>query len=251
MPEVLRMSHKTKNHHHRPEAAPPALPAAKSLAPEPRPTLALVIKGDTDGCERAICEMIIRNAEPGVPIEIIHQGVGDICKTDIMTAATGSRLILGFNVHVLPKLTELCLEQRVEIRLYSVIYTLHEDLMAIARSLLPPPAAAEKILGRATVTALFKGSRKGIILGCRVDEGRLHLGDTFRIISAMGPVYSGAIASLHIERDRVDKAAAGQQVGLKIDNFQGVRLGDLVESYQVTPGRKVTGWRPSGKILRL
>ena len=243
------MSHKTKNHHHRPESTPPVLPAAKSPAPAPWPTLALVIKGDTDGGERAICELITRHAEPGVPIEIIHQGVGDICKTDIMTAATGSRLILGFNVNVLPKLAELCREQRVEIRLYSVIYKLHEDLMAIARSLLPFPAAEEKILGRATVIALFKSSRKGIILGCRVDEGRLHLGDTFRIISAMGPVYSGAIASLHIERDRVDKATVGQQVGLKIDDFQSVRLGDLVESYQTAPGREVTGWRPSGKIL--
>lgn len=225
-------------------------PAGKTRPPEHKPTLALVVKSDTDGCEQAVCEMIAHNADVGLPIEIIHKGVGDICKTDILTAATGSRLVLGFNVEVLPKIAELCLEQNVEIRLYSIIYKLDEDLKTIAGSLLPREAE-EKILGRAKVIALFKSSRKGIILGCDVESGRLQQGDTFRIISAMGPVYSGTIAEMHIEKDRVSKATLGQQVGVKIEDFKGVRVGDLVESYLLAPERKSTRWRPSGKILRL
>jgi len=243
------MSHKSKSHPQK-KSSGPMPPTPKAMAPEHDLTLALVIKSDTDGCEQAICEMVARNTDLGLPIEIIHKGVGDICKTDIMTAATGSRLVLGFNVNVLPKITELCLEQNVEIRLYSIIYKLEEDLQEIVRSLLPRKVE-EKILGRAKVIALFKSSRKGIILGSEVEQGRLQRGDTFRIISAMGPVYSGTISSLHIEKDSVGKATLGQQVGIKVDDFKSVRVGDLVESYQLISDRNTLRWRPSGRILHL
>jgi translation initiation factor IF-2 len=245
------------SHHHSKDPHPqkkikpaaPQAPAANSFAPEPVPTLSLVLKSDTDGCEQAVCELISHNPAEGVPIEIIHKGVGDICKNDIMTASTGSGLILGFNVAVLPKLAELCQEQNVEIRLYSVIYKLQEDLREIAQSLLPQEAD-EKILGRAKVIALFKGSRRGIILGCEVEDGRLQKGDRFRIISAMGPVYSDTITSLHIETSTVNKAMPGQQVGIKIDDFKTVHQGDLVECYQTVQSGKSRRWQSSGKILQ-
>lgn len=244
------MSHRSKNHHPQTEVASPLLAPAKSCAAECGPTLALVIKGDSDGCEQAICDMISHYTDLGIAVEIIHKGVGDICKTDIMTAATASHLILGFNVNVLPRIPELCLEQNVEIRLYSIIYKLDADVRNIAQSLQPRPTE-EKCLGRAKVIALFKGSRQGIILGCEVEQGRLQLGDTFRIIAAMGPIYAGKISSLHIEKDAVNKATLGQQVGVKLDDFKNVRLGDLVESYQVIADRHPPRWRPSGKIIHL
>ena len=246
------MGHKSKSHHpHHPEKSSAAHPpSAAPAATEHKPLLEVVIKSDTDGCEQAVCEIIARSAADPVPVSVIHKGVGDICKTDVITAATGSRLILGFNVNVLPKLAELCKEENVEVRLYSLIYKLQEDLMAITRSLLPRETD-EKILGKARVIALFKGSRKGIILGCEVETGRLQRGDFFRIISAMGPVYTGRIESLHIEKDVVSKATPGQQVGMKIDDFKNVRLGDLVESYQTVTGTQNPRWQPSGKILHL
>lgn len=246
------MGHKTKTHHQeKTNKLSDTLPtSATSHEQEHRPTLALVIKSDTDGCEQAVCEIIAKSTLEGVPVEIIHKGVGDICKTDIMSAATGSRLVLGFNVNVLPKVAELCMEQNVEVRLYSVIYKLQEDLREIAGSLLPREAE-EKILGKAKVIALFKSSRKGIIIGCEVEKGRLQRGDHFRIISAMGPVYSGTVSSLHIEKDSISKATPGQQVGMKIENFKNARIGDLVECYQTIPSGKSTRWQPSGKILHL
>lgn len=251
--EVLQMGHKSKAHHREKPKKPSGAiqtAAAASREQEHGPTLALVIKSDTDGCEQAVCEIIANNTLEGVAVEIIHKGVGDICKTDIMSAATGSRLVLGFNVNVLPKVAELCKEENVEVRLYSVIYQLHEDLREIAASLLPREAE-EKILGKAKVIALFKSSRKGIIIGCEVETGRLQTGDRFRIISAMGPIYAGAIGSMHIEKDSISKATPGQQVGIKIENFKNVRIGDLVECYQVMPGGKGMRWQPSGKILHM
>jgi len=250
--EVLQMGHKSKAlHQGKNRKFSGTLPtSATSPAQEHRPTLALVIKSDTDGCEEAVCEIIGQSTLEGVPAQIIHKGVGDICKTDIMTAATGSRLVLGFNVNVLPKVAELCKEQNVEVRLYSVIYKLQEDLREIAGSLLPREAE-EKILGKAKVIALFKSSRKGIIIGCEVEKGRLQRGDHFRIISAMGPVYSGTVSSLHIEKDSISKATPGQQVGMKIENFKNVRIGDLIECYQMIAAGKGGKWQPSGKVLHL
>jgi len=244
------MHHKEKNPHHHHETIIPAHATTKSPAPLAEPTLALVIKGDSDGCERAICDLLTHPTKEGVPVEIIHKGVGDICKTDVMSASTGSRLVLGFNVEVLPRLAELCHELNVEVRIYSVIYKLHEDVQAIARSLLPR-TEQEIVLGRAKVIALFKSSRKGIILGCEVEQGRVQLGDSFRLITAMGPVYSGKVLSLHIAKDAVSKATPGQQVGVKIDDFNRARIGDFLECYQLLAEKNTPTWRPSGKILHI
>ena len=162
-------------------------------------------------------------------------------------AVTGSRLVLGFNVAP-PKMVErLCKEQGVEIRLYDVIYHLTEDLRKIANGL-HSEEASESITGKAKVIALFKGGRKGIILGCQVLEGAMVQGDHFRVISAMGPIYSGKIESLHIEDRTVQKAKVGQQVGLKISKFDKAKVGDLVESYETVESRKVP-WRPKAGVF--
>ncbi|MFZ5759156.1 MAG: hypothetical protein ACOY32_05945 [Thermodesulfobacteriota bacterium] len=242
------MGHRSHHHHqdHRRHG-----PSAAAAADEKKsPALALVVKGDTDGCEEAICAVLLNVAISGVAIAIIHKGIGDICKNDVLLAEGGSRLIIGFNVGVHPRVEELCRELGVEIRLYSVIYHLQQDIAAIAASLLPREPE-EKILGSARVIALFKSSRKGIILGCQVTEGRLQIKDRFRVIAAMGPIYQGVIESLHIERDAVTRATPGQQVGLKIRDFKAGKLGDLVESYQLITPTAAPPWQPSGKILHL
>lgn len=247
MLKIASMKHKSGHHDkHSKSAGPPARPKRKD---EKQPILSLVVKGDTDGVEEAICASLLDSAVPGVALEILHKGVGDICKNDLMMAAEGSRLVVGFNVGVLHGINELCREMNVEVRLYSVIYQLQQDIAAIARSLLPREAE-ETILGSARVIALFKSSRKGIILGCQVEQGRLQTGDRFRVISAMGPVYSGVIESLHIERDAVNKAATGQQVGLKIKDFKAANIGDYVESYRIISPPPAGKWAPSGKVLR-
>ncbi|MHB8810017.1 MAG: translation initiation factor IF-2 [Desulfobulbaceae bacterium] len=243
--------HRKPGHQHHENRSGPAGPTSRAGRIEEKlPTLSLVVKGDTDGCEEAVCTSMMTNAVPGVALEILHKGVGDINKNDVLTAAEGSHLVIGFNVGVHPRVPELCKELAVEIRIYSVIYQLQKDIVAIAESLLPREVE-EKILGSARVIALFKGGRKGIILGCQVEEGRLQTGDRFRVIAAMGPIYSGVIESLHIERDTVSKASAGQQVGLKIKDFKAVKIGDSVESFLLIPPPRHSKWVPSGKILQL
>lgn len=240
------MSHKSGHKHHKQDAAGKHHQPVN--ADNKQPTLSLVVKGDTDGVEEAVCSSLLANPVPGVALEILRRGVGDINKNDVLTAVDGSRLVVGFNVGVHPGVDTFCREMNVEIRLYSVIYQLQKDIQAIAESFLPR-TEGEEILGSANVIALFKSSRKGIILGCEVEKGRLQIGDRFRVISAMGPVYAGNIESLHIERDAVKKATVGQQVGLKINDFKKVKIGDKVESFRIiTPSRK-DKWEPSGIVL--
>jgi len=209
--------------------------------------LEIVLKCDTSGCAEAIIDAVSSLSIAGVKITIINTGLGAISKSDIFMAATGSRLIIGFNVGLMPHIDRTAIEQNVEIRLYEVIYKLLEDLAFIARSLIPRESSQE-IIGSAKVIALFKSSRKGIILGCEVLTGRLVLGNSFRLLGAMGPMYTGRIESLHIEKDAVTEAVKGQKVGLKIRDFNKVRVGDLVESFRAAAEHYAKPWQPQGKI---
>lgn len=244
------MGHKKACHHKKKKKAPPDNFFKKSQEKKgSKEKLEIILKCDSTGSLEVVRSSILNLVLPEVTIEIIHASVGDISNSDIFMAETGSRLIIGFNVGVAPKIDHLLKEHNMEIRLYEVIYRLTEDIKSIAESLFPTETS-EEIIGTAKVIALFKSSRKGIILGCEVLKGHLAIGGSFRIISAIGPVYSGKIRSLHIEKDTVNKATVGQQVGVKIENFNKAKINDLVEAYRSPTQKKSCRWFPSGKIMR-
>lgn len=164
-------------------------------------------------------------------------------------AESGSRLIIGYSVGVIQNIEPLLSQYGVRVRLYDVIYHLTDDVQEIAASLILDEDE-NIIIGRAKVIALFKSSRKGIILGCEVENGHLAHGDSFQFITAMGPVYSGKIETLHIKNDAVQVAKKGQQVGLKISNFKKVSIGDFVESYRPIAKKKKQSWSPQGILIR-
>lgn len=221
----------------------------KELSPRTRPKLEIVLKCDSAGSLEAVTAAITKISVPEVDISIIRSGIGAVGKSDVLLAETGSRLVVGFQVDVSTGLERPLREHGVEVRLYDVIYQLTGDMRVIAESLVPS-VAQEQTIGSGKVIALFKSSRKGIIIGCEVLDGFLALGQHFRVISAMGPVYSGIIESLHIREEAVQKAARGQQVGIKIRDFDKARIGDLVESYRPLPKEKTRAWQPTGKIIR-
>ena len=212
--------------------------------------LEIVLKCDATGSEEAVVSSLSVLNTPDIELKVIHSGVGDVTKSDLLVAFAGSRLVIGFNVGVGPKIEQLSQEQGVEVRLYDVIYQLTEDLQKIARSLLPRDEEEEKITGKAKVIALFKSSRKEIILGCEVLEGTLAMGKKFRVISAMGPTHTGRIESLHIEKDRVTEARVHQQVGLKAPGLNKATIGDLVECFEPVPSKRHAGWQPRGGVFK-
>jgi translation initiation factor IF-2 len=214
------------------------------------PALEIVLKCDSAGSVEMVADAISRITTPDIGFAVISSGVGDVSKSDMLMAETAARLVVGFQVDVVAGLEKLIREQRIEVRLYDVIYRLTDDLKSLAESMVffQP---GEEIIGSGKVVALFKSSRKGIIIGCEVVSGHFAVGQHFRIISDMGPVYEGIIASLHIGDKEVQKATPGQKAGIKIRDFDRARTGDLVESYKPLSQRKAAVWQPSGRILRI
>lgn len=235
------------------KATPPRVVQQPPKLPEQEKTkkLEIVLKCDSTGSAEAVISTLLKEDAGKGEIEIIHTGVGAVSKSDLLMALSGSRLVVGFNTEVMPNLEQLCREQQIEVRLYNVIYRLSQDLKEITEKLNTREQETERILGKAKVIALFKSSRKGVILGCEVLEGALRKGQTFRVIAAMGPVYTGRIESLHIEKDEVRSAEVGQQAGLKIEGFNRVQEGDFVESFEKGSVKKEKPWQPGGAILRL
>jgi len=211
--------------------------------------LRLVLKTDSAGTAEAIISGLNKLNNQGVGIDVIQKGVGNISKSDLLMAETGSRLVAGFEVDLLPRIKETASERGIEIRLHDVIYRFMDDIKEITLSLIPVEDE-EKITGRAKVIDLFRGGHKGIILGCEVLDGVLAQGKRFRLISDPGIVYEGNIESLHIETRAVKQASVGQKVGLKIPRFERAKKGDLVEVFQVVPSGH-RPWQPRGGVFDL
>lgn len=216
---------------------------------EHRKKLEIVLKCDFVGSKEALVSALATIDIPAVEIRVIHAGVGPVSKSDLIMAMTGSRLVTGFNVDIMPGAGDLAKEYGVEVRLYNVIYRLMDDVKQIARNLVPAEPE-ERITGKAEVIELFKSSRKGVILGCEVKEGSLVTGKNFRIIAAMGPIYTGKIESLHIEQNAVKEAGAGQQVGLKLSEFNKAKVGDLIECFQTVRPQSHAAWTPKTGVYR-
>jgi len=224
------------------------IPRIIHMPSKPVQKLDVILKTDSMGTREAIVSAIEALDVSDIVVEV-HSGIGHISKSDLFLAEAGSRLVIGFNVDVLPKIMDLTKERQIEVRLYNVIHNLLEGLKQVARSQ-ALPEEKERVIGRAKVIALFPGGRGAVILGCQVLEGSLALGQKFRIISDPGVVYTGNLDSLHIEKEAVTEAVVGQQVGIKISAFKRGRIGDLVESFEMGRPKSSARWHPRGGVFR-
>ena len=212
--------------------------------------LEIVLKCDVAGTAEAIAASLSEIEVPGVQIDLIQTGIGNVSKSDVLMARTGSKLVIGFNVDIMPKLKHEIKEFGVEVRIYDTIYKLTEDLRKIAKSFHITSPPEEKITGKAKVIATFMSSSKGIVIGCEVLEGLIELGKEFRVITAMGPAYFGKITSLQIERRNVKSAKPGQQVGIKLVGWNKARVDDLVECYEIQQQKGSGPWKANSGIIR-
>lgn len=212
--------------------------------------LEVVVKGDVVGTMEAVAAAIEAIAFEDVDVAVIQSGVGAVTKSDLLMAQTGSRLVVGFNVGPAPKLTEQLGDFGVEIRLYDTIYRLTEDVKSIARRL-KPTGPEEQITGRAKVIATFKSGAKGMVIGCEVTEGTVELGKHFRVITAMGPAYTGVIDSLQVERNPVKSARPGQQIGIHVSGWNRAKIGDLVECFETVSKKAAGHWQPQARVFHI
>jgi translation initiation factor IF-2 len=211
--------------------------------------LEIVLKCDVAGTAEAINASLAEIDVPGVQIEVIQSGVGNVSKSDVLMARTGSKLVVGFSVDIMPKLEHEIKEFGVEVRLYDTIYKLTDDIRKIAQSF-KSAKPKEKITGKARVIATFNISPKGMVIGCEVLEGVIETGKDFRVITAMGPAYFGKITSLQIERQNVKSAKPGNEIGIKLEGWSKAKVDDLVECFEIVQPKGSGPWKPRSGVIR-
>jgi translation initiation factor IF-2 len=193
--------------------------------------LGLVIKADVAGSLEALEDEIARLPQEEVKVNIIHRGVGGINESDVMLAAASEGLILAFNVRPVGEARQLAEREGVEIRSYSVIYRALEELRAAMQGLLEPDVL-ESPLGQAEIRQLFRASRIGTIAGSYVTEGRIVRGARVRVVREGTVIQDTTIGSLRRFNEDTREVAAGYECGIVLANFQDLREGDVLESYE-------------------
>jgi translation initiation factor IF-2 len=193
--------------------------------------LNIIIKGDVQGSVEALKNALENITHPQVKVRVIHSSAGGINESDIMLASASNAIIIGFNVRPEPKAYQAAEKEGVDIRLYNVIYDAIEDVKKALEGLLEP-TLKEKTLGRAEVRQVFPISRIGTVAGCYVLDGSIsRSSDGIRIIRDNIVVYDGKIASLKRFKEDVREVQAGYECGILIENFNDLKVGDILESY--------------------
>ncbi len=203
--------------------------------------LGLVIKGDTDGSVQALSDELERLSTEEVEVSVIHRGVGAVNETDVLLAQTTGSIIIGFHVRPDRKARELAEREGVDIRSYRVIYEAAEEVRAALEGMLAPEEK-EVILGVAEVRQLFKVPKVGTVAGCYVSNGVIERNARIRVLREHIVIYEGGLASLKRFKDDVREVKAGYECGMSVENFNDVKVGDILESFRVEKiARKLDG----------
>jgi translation initiation factor IF-2 len=192
----------------------------------------LVVKGDVQGSVEAIVAALGKIGSDEVRARIIHAGVGGITESDVSLAATSGAVVLGFNVRANAQAREVAERDGVEIRYYAVIYDLVDDMKQAMSGLLAP-TVRETFLGNAEILEVFAISKVGKVAGCRVTEGKVERGAQVRLIRDNVVVHEGKLSTLKRFKDEVREVVAGQECGMAFEGYQDMRVGDVIECFQV------------------
>ena len=193
--------------------------------------LNIVLKADVSGSLEALEDEIAKLPQDEISVNVILAGAGGINESDVMLAAASDAVIIGFNVRPLADARRAAEQEGVEIRTYSVIYKVTEELRAAMEGMLVPDEVEEAV-GQAEVLELFKASRIGTIAGCSVSDGKLARGADVRLVRDGTVAWTGRIGSLRRFKDDVSEVEAGLECGVVLEGFQDVKVGDVIEAFQ-------------------
>ena len=193
--------------------------------------LNIIIKGDVQGSVEAIKDAFENIGHAEVKVRVIHTSVGGINESDVMLATASNAIIIGFNVRPETKASQMAEKEGVDIRLYNVIYEAIEDVKKALEGMLAP-TLKEKVLGRAEVRQLFPVSRLGTIAGCSVIDGYMSRAcDGIRVLRDNVVVYEGKLHTLRRFKDDVKEVQTGYECGILVENFNDIKIGDILENY--------------------
>ena len=193
--------------------------------------LNIVLKADVSGSLEALQDEIAKLPQDEIAVNVIRAGAGGINESDVMLAAASDAVIIGFNVRPLADARRAAEQEGVEIRTYSVIYKVTEELRAAMEGMLEPEEV-EETLGQAEVLELFKASQVGTIAGCSVTDGKVVRGAEVRLVRDGTVVWTGRIGSLRRFKDDVREVEAGLECGIVLEGFQDVKVDDVLEVFE-------------------
>lgn len=192
--------------------------------------LNLILKADVQGSIEALKESLGKLGNEEVGVKVLHSAVGGITETDVMLAAASSAVIVGFNVRPAPGATEVAKREKVDIRLYSVIYDAIDEIKLALEGILEP-IHREVVHGHAEIRELFHVPNVGTIAGCYVTDGNISRNSAARLIRDNVVVYTGRISSLRRFKDDVSEVQSGYECGIGIERYNDIKQGDIIEPY--------------------
>ena len=194
--------------------------------------LNIIVKGDVDGSVEALSDSLLKLSTDEVQVNVIHKAVGQITESDIMLAMSSDAIIIGFQVRPSVGARKMAETEHIDIRLYSIIYDAINELKDAIEGMLSPETQ-EKIVANLEIRETFKISKVGTIAGCICLDGKITRQHNVRIIRDGIVVYTGKLASLKRFKDDVKEVFSGQDCGLNIENFNDIKVGDIVEAYEI------------------
>ncbi|HOK04948.1 MAG TPA: translation initiation factor IF-2 [Victivallales bacterium] len=202
------------------------------MALSQKPTLPLIIKADAQGSIEAIKESLSKFPSEKITIDVILSATGAISENDVLLASASKAIIIGFHVRVNTGVNQIAKQHGVEIRLYSIIYELIEDIKDALEGKLAPESR-EKIIGEAVILKIFEISKGPKVCGCSVTNGVVKVGAKARVYRENELIYNGSVMSLRRFQDDVKEVRQGFECGIRLDNFVDFKEGDKIQIYEV------------------
>jgi len=192
--------------------------------------LNIIVKADVDGSVEALADSLLKLSTEEVQVNVIHKSVGAISESDVMLASASNAIIVGFNVRPTAQARKMAENEKIDIRLYSIIYTAIEEIKAAIEGMLAPEIE-EVVTCNLEIRETFKISKVGTIAGCMVLDGKVTRNTKVRVIRDGIVIYTGTLGSLKRYKDDVKEVSAGMDCGLNIENFNDIKVGDIIEGY--------------------
>ncbi|MCB0458928.1 MAG: translation initiation factor IF-2, partial [Flavobacteriaceae bacterium] len=199
--------------------------------------LNIILKGDVDGSVEALTDSLQKLSTEEIQVNIIHKGVGAITESDVLLASASDAIVLGFNVRPAGSARALAEKEEIDIRNYSIIYDLINDVKDAMEGMLSPEMK-EEITGNAEIRETYKISKVGTIAGCMVTDGKIFRNSRIRIIRDGVVIFTGELASLKRFKDDVKEVSKGYDCGIQIKNYNDIEVNDIIEAYQEVAVKK-------------
>ena len=193
--------------------------------------LSIIVKGDMDGSVQAISDSLMKLSNKEVAVNVIHRGVGAISESDVLLASASNAIIIGFQVRPTIKAREIAHREKVDIRLYTIIYDAISEVRDALEGLLEPELK-EEILGTVEVRAIFRIPKVGAVAGCYVVKGKIARNDKVKLYRDDKLIYDGHVESLKRMKDDVKEVSAGFECGIGLDGFDDIKINDIIEPYR-------------------